>query len=453
MVSGKGYIDRFLTEREICDLTTEALAQANLNGRRVLVIIPDHTRTAPIPLFFRLFHELLGGRVAALDYLVALGTHQPMGEEALNKLVGVTAAERAHKYRDVRIFNHRWDLPDTFVTIGTISAAEIEEITGGLMRQDVSVTLNKLIFDYDQLIICGPTFPHEVVGFSGGNKYFFPGIGGPEVIHFTHWLGAVITSMEVIGTKHTPVRRVIDRAASFIDVPKLCFSLVVKDISEACPTKLNRAGTELVGSPSCGLAGLFIGIPEEAYEHAADLSAKLHIVYVDKPFKRVLSVMPEMYDDLWTAAKGMYKLEPAIADGGEVIIYAPHINEVSYTHGRVIDQIGYHVRDYFLKQWDRYKAFPWGVLAHSTHLRGIGTFEDGVERPRIQVTLATGIPEERCQQVNLGYLDPAMIDMAEWEGREGEGILLVRKAGEMLYKISESTDQQIGKLETLREGE
>jgi nickel-dependent lactate racemase len=411
---GEGHTDRPLTEDEVHSLITKALAQANLDGKRVLVIIPDHTRTAPIPLFFRLFHELLGERVAALDYLVALGTHQPMSEEALNKLVGVTAAERAKKYRHVRIFNHRWDLPDTFVTIGTIPAAEIEEITGGLMRQEVSVTLNKLIFDYDQLIICGPTFPHEVVGFSGGNKYFFPGIGGAEVINFTHWLGAVITSVEVIGTKHTPVRQVIDRAASFIDKSKLCFSLVVHDE---------------------GLAGLFIGPPEEAYEQAADLSAQLHVVYVDKPFQRVLSVMPEMYDDLWTAAKGMYKLEPAIADGGEVIIYAPHITEVSYTHGQIIDQIGYHVRDYFLRQWDRFKDYPWGVLAHSTHLRGIGTFENGVEKARIRVTLATGIPEERCRRINLGYLDPATIDPEEWADRENEGILLVRKAGEMLYRV------------------
>jgi nickel-dependent lactate racemase len=435
MVVGKGYEEGFLSKAQVRELMAQALDELDLRDKRVLVIIPDHTRTAPIPLFFQLFHEFLSEKVAALDYLVALGTHQPMSEKALNRLVGVTAEERVGKYAQVRIFNHEWDNPDCFRTIGVITAEEIAEITGGLMRQEVPVALNGKIFDYDQLVICGPTFPHEVVGFSGGNKYFFPGIGGPEVINFTHWLGAVITSMEIIGTKHTPVRQVIDRAASFIDVPKLCFSLVVKSISEACPTKLDRAGTELVGSPSCALAGLFIGAPEEAYEGAADLSAKLHIIYVDKPFKRVLSVMPEMYDDLWTAAKGMYKLEPAVAEGGEVIIYAPHITEISYTHGRIIDQIGYHVRDYFLKQWERFKDYPWGVLAHSTHLRGIGTFENGVEKPRIQVTLATGIREERCRRVNLGYLDPETIDMAEWEGREEDGILVVRKAGEMLYKI------------------
>jgi nickel-dependent lactate racemase len=416
MVIGKGYEEGFLSEEQVHELMAQALDELDLRDKRVLIIIPDHTRTAPIPLFFRLFHEFMGEKVAALNYLVALGTHQPMSEEALNRLVGITAEERTGKYAQVRIFNHEWADPTTFTTLGVITEHETHTLSNGMLSLNVPVRINKMILDYDRLIICGPTFPHEVVGFSGGNKYFFPGISGPEVIHFTHWLGAVITSMEIIGTKHTPVRQVIDRAASSIDVPKLCFSLVVKDISG-------------------DLAGLFIGTPEEAYEHAADLSAKLHIIYVDKPFKRVLSVMPEMYDDLWTAAKGMYKLEPAIADGGEVIIYAPHITEISYTHGRVIDQIGYHVRDYFLKQWERFKDYPWGVLAHSTHLRGIGTFENQVENPRIQVTLATGISEERCRRVNLGYLDPATVDTAEWEGREGEGILVVPKAGEMLYRV------------------
>ena len=436
MIFGKGYTNGFLTEYEVRDLTAQALVQADLDGKRVLVIIPDHTRTAPIPLFFRLFHELLRERVTALDYLVALGTHHLMSEEALNRLVGITAEERATKYADIGIFNHRWDLPETFATIGTITQHETRNTSDGMLAVDVPVRVNKMILGYDLLIICGPVFPHEVVGFSGGNKYFFPGISGPEIINFTHWLGALLTSMAIIGTKHTPVRAVIDRAASFIPVPKLCFSLVVAPTNQRISESADRNSAFRNPHSAIGLAGLFIGTPEEAYEHAADLSAKLHIVYVDKPFRRVLSIMPEMYDDLWTAAKGMYKLEPAIADGGEVVIYAPHITEVSYTHGKIIDEIGYHVRDYFLKQWDRFKDYPWGVLAHSTHLRGIGTFEDGVERPRIKVTLATGIPRERCERINLGYLDPATIDVSEWEGREDEGILVVHKAGEMLYRIS-----------------
>lgn len=422
MLAGKGFEDQYLAEAEVRELVAAALAQVNLSGKRVLIIIPDGTRTAPIPQMFRLFFEYLGDSVAALDYLIALGTHQAMSEAAINVLVGLTPEERAGQYNKVNIFNHRWDLPETFITLGQITPAEIEEITGGLMNQAVDVRLNKMVFDYDQLIVCGPTFPHEVVGFSGGNKYFFPGIGGPEVINFSHWLGAVITSYDVIGTKHTPVRRVIDKAAAFIDRPKLCFSMVVK-------------GEDL--------AGLYIGTPEEAYEAAADLSAKLHVTFIDRPYQRVLSVMPKMYDDIWTAAKGMYKMEPAIADGGEVVIYAPHIDEISYTHGKLLDEIGYHVRDYFLKQWDKFRHYPGGVLAHSTHLRGIGEYDaaTGVESPRIKVTLATRIPEERCRNLSLGYLDPDSLNLDEWRGREAEGILLVPKAGELLYRLKPKNGQ------------
>lgn len=413
---GKGCDEGFLTESEIRALMSAALAKVDLNGKKVLIIIPDSTRTAPIPLFFRLFHDLLWGHVKALNYLVALGTHPSMSEQALNKLAGVTPHERETTYAGVQIFNHDWDSPDTLAEIGTIPAEEIERLSEGMLSQEVAVTINRMVFDYDQIIILGPVFPHEVAGFSGGNKYFFPGISGPEVINFTHWLGALMTSKRIIGTPNTPIRAVIDRAVSFIDVPTLCFALVVMHD---------------------GLAGLYIGPPKIAWKQAAALSARRHILYMDKPFKRVLSIVPEIYDDLWTAAKGMYKLEPIIADGGEVVIYAPHITEISYTHGEIINQIGYHVRDYFVKQWNRFKDYPWGVLAHSTHLRGVGDFdlESGVERPRINVTLASGITRDRCELVNLGYLDPSTIDVSEWESRENEGILVVHKAGETLYRL------------------
>jgi nickel-dependent lactate racemase len=413
---GVGRIEGYLSETEIADLVTEALGQADLTGKKVLVIIPDSTRTSPTALFFRLFHRELWGRVAALDYLVASGTHQPLGEEALNQLVGITAEERRTTFAGVNLLNHRWDQPGTLTRLGVISAAEIAQFSRGLLTEEVEVTLNRIILNYEQLIVLSPVFPHEVVGFSGGNKYFFPGISGPEIINRTHWLGALITNYEIIGTKDTPVRAVINCAASFVKTPKLCFALVVTHD---------------------GVAGVFAGPMEEAWSQAADLSAQRHIVWVERPYRRVLSIMPEMYDDIWTAAKGMYKMEPVIADGGEVVIYAPHISEVSYTHGRIIDQIGYHVRDYFVKQWDRFRGYPWGVLAHSTHLRGMGTYdaETGIERPRIKVTLATSIPRERCERINLGYLDPATINVRDWEGREAEGILAVPRAGEILHRI------------------
>ena len=183
------------------------------------------------------------------------------------------------------------------------------------------------------------------------------------------------------------------------------------------------------------LRGVFVGDMVEAWRAATELSAELDIVWVERPFERVLSVMPEMYDDLWTGAKGMYKVEPAVADGGEVVIYAPHITEVSYVHGRYLDQIGYHVRDYFVAQWEKFKHIPWGVLAHSTHLRGDGTYIAGVEEPRIRVTLATGIPRERCEAHRSRVPRPRPGRARRMGGREDEGVLLVRRAGEQLYRV------------------
>jgi lactate racemase len=416
-VIGKGFTDRYLADNEVRTIVAEALESAPLRDQRVLVIIPDGTRTMPMPQMFGLFEELLRPRARQLDYLVALGTHPPMTDAQLSKLIGRPVINET--CGPARIFNHHWEDPNNFTTLGTIPAQEIEQITSGLLSRDVPVRLNKLILDYDHIIICGPVFPHEVVGFSGGNKYFFPGIAGPEIINFTHWLGAVITNYNVIGAGYTPVRAVIDRAAKLIPKPSWCFALVVTHD---------------------GLSGLFFDSPAQAWVAASALSAKKHIVYVDKPFRRVLSVMPTMYDDVWTAGKGMYKIEPAVADGGEVIIYSPGITEISYSHGKVIDEIGYHCRDYFMKQWDRFQHYPGGVLAHSTHVKGLGKYDaaTGIESPRVQVTLATSIPEERCRRVNLGYLDPDTVKLEDWRGREAEGIVLIPRAGETLFRLKPS---------------
>ena len=415
MIYAKGSLTSVLSEDDVQQLIAQAFSALPLDGKRVLVIIPDGTRTAPIPLIFRLLYEQLGKRVARLDYLIALGTHQAMTKEAIDRLVGVSAAERTERYPNTRVFNHGWDRPDELRTIGVISSEEARRLSDGILTDEVPVTLNRHIFEYDQLIICGPVFPHEVVGFSGGAKYLFPGIAGSNIIDFTHWLGARLTSMSIIGVKDTPVRRVIHHAAEFVEQPILCMALVLK-------------GEEL--------HGLYIGTYQEAFSQAADLSAQLNIIYVEQSFQRVLSLPAQHYDDLWTAAKAMYKTEPAIADGGEVIIYAPHISEISYTHGRLIDEVGYHVQEYFLKQWERFKDVPGSILAHSTHVKGRGSYdaERRIERPRIQVTLATSIPEERCARVNLGYADYHTIDPETWRGREQEGLLLVPNAGEMLYR-------------------
>src|SRR3954468_19652775 len=393
-----------ISSSEIAALIADTCPAADYQDKRILLIVPDGTRTAPVGLLFQALHAQLSDVTKALDVLIALGTHQPMSEQAICQRLEISGPQRRESYSRVKFFNHEWDNPKSLQQVGTLTAQEISQLTNGLFSMDVPVEINRLLFDYDRIIIIGPVFPHEVVGFSGGNKYLFPGVGGPKILNFFHWLGAVVTNPMIIGNKLTPVRKVVDRAGAMVKLDKLCFCMVV--------------------TPEKKLAGLFAGTPEGAWDKASDLSRKIHITYKNKPFHTIVSCAPPMYDELWTAGKCMYKLEPVLADGGELIIYAPHLNEVCVSHGSHIERIGYHCRDYFLKQWDRFKDVPWGVLAHSTHVRGIGTYENGVERCRADVTLATQISSEKCQRISLGYRDAKSIKLEDFANREDEGILL-----------------------------
>ncbi len=403
-----------LTEAEVREWISANVPVDDFRGKTVLLIVPDATRTAPLPLLFDGISQQLGDQVKSLDVLVALGTHPPMPQDAIAKMLGIEGRTEFPGPAP-NLFNHEWDNPAALTQIGTLTKEDTESISAGLLSEEVPVEVNSKVLDYDVVMVIGPVFPHEVVGFSGGNKYFFPGCSGPELLNFFHWLGALISNVGIIGIKDTPVRQVVNRAGAMVDVEKRCLAFVV--------------------SPDASLYGMFYGTPESAWDGASDLSGQVHIKRKAKPFHTILSCAPPMYDEVWVAGKCMYKLEPVVADGGELIIYAPHLSEISITHGDKIREIGYHVRDYFTKQWDRFKDMSWGVLAHSTHVRGQGKFENGEEQCRVQVTLASQIPREVCERINLGYRDPATIDVESFANREDEGVLLVRKAGEHLHRL------------------
>lgn len=414
-IIGKGSLETPLTESEVRDICETALASLPLAGKRVLVLVPDHTRHAPVDMFFHIIYDLLGQKVKALDYLIATGTHQAMSVERIYQHAGITAREHRERYTKARFFNHEHKNAAQLATIGTIPAAEIHALSNGFLNEDVPVTINKKVLEYDQILLVSPVVPHESVGFSGGNKYFFPGIGGVDIIQTFHWIAALITNPAVNGVKDTPTRRVIERGATFIPTPRLCLAFTVNDQHQ--------------------VACLFAGDPYEAWSRAADYSAKLHVNYVDRPYQQILGIAPEIYEEIWVAGKVMYKLEPVVAEGGELIIYGPHIREISFVHGNAIRKIGYHVRDYFVKQWDRFSNEPKLILAHSTNVRGVGTFENGVESPRIAVTLATSIPEEVCRSINLGYRDYRTIALDDWRAQQDDDHLVVENAGQLLYRL------------------
>jgi len=405
-----------LTEEKVREIIEAGTPAGLYENKRVLVLTPDGTRTCPLPMMVRLLGEVIGARAARLDFMVALGTHPVMTEQQILDLYKISPGDRVEPFGRSGFSCHRWDLPETFQRIGELTEEEVATISGGLLRERVPIDINKSIFDYDLILILGPVFPHEVVGFSGGAKYLFPGISGGEFLHFFHWLGALITCRKIIGRKDTPVRRVIPRALEMIALPIHCLAMVV--------------------NPEARLCGLFIGDVREAWSAAADLSAAIHVVEKKRPFRIVLGRAPEMYDEIWTAGKVVYKLEQVVAPGGALIIFAPHIREISTTWGEQIEKIGYHVRDYFLAQPEMFCTVPRGVLAHSTHVCGTGCYENGVETPDIKVVLATAIPEEKCRRIGLGYLDPASVRIDDYRDREEEGVLFVDHAGETLYRLA-----------------
>ena len=395
-----------LDPAEVQAFVRAQLDALDLGGRSLCLVIPDATRSCPLPLLLNAMYDAVKSRVSSCTAVIALGTHAPMSDEGIRALVGTDS---------MVVVNHAWWESGTFVGVGTLSATTVTELSGGRLNEAVEVRINRLVPESDVTIVVGPVLPHEVVGFSGGNKYLFPGVSGQELIDVTHWLGALLTSREIIGTRGvTPVRALVDAASGLVPGERHALCVVVDHATG-------------------GLRALAFGEPVAAWAAAADVSARTHITYLTDPVQRVLSLIPARYPDLWTGAKGFYKVEPVVADGGEVVLYAPHITEISAMHPALME-IGYHCRDYFLANWEQYRHYPRGDLAHSTHLFGAGTY-DRVhgEHERVRVTLATGIPETVVRRTNLAYLDPAGIDFADWQA--DPLALVVPDAGEVLYRL------------------
>lgn len=405
---------------ELTRFVADALASEEIAGAHVVIVIPDGTRHCPVPRLLDAIRHGLAGRAARIDALVALGTHAPMSDAALAHLVGTQGGPSLDdavrdRHPGLSVSNHAWADPATFVTLGSIPADRVAALSAGRLATEVPVRINRAVVDADLVIIAGPVLPHEVVGFSGGNKYLFPGLSGPEMIDATHWLGALIGSAQIIGTRGTtPVRALIDEAATMIETPTRALCVVT--------------------DPGDDLHAATWGEPRSAWAEAAAVAAQTHIRYLDAPVHNVLSIIPARYDDLWTGAKGFYKVEPIVADGGRVVLYAPHLTEITPMHPGV-EEIGYHVRDYFTGQWDRFADHHWGELAHSTHLRGAGTWDpQRGEHPRVHITLASGVSRQRTEAVNLDWADPATIDIAAYQ-RDPDW-LVVPDAGETLYRLA-----------------
>ena len=377
---------------------------------RVLGIIPDKTRTfSPLVV-----HELLAAcqdRGLHLDFLIATGTHAAMTEA--ESAYFLKSAGHEELFRNATIANHSTGA-EHLISLGTLEASTVRDLSGGLLTEPIPVRVNRLTLEYDLLVVIGPVFPHEVIGMSGGWKYFFPGISGAELIDHSHWLGALLGISKVIGRSETPVRRLVEKAGEMVlaQRPVTCFSLVI--------------------SPR-GLHGLFHGDPVESHRAAARLSRDVNVVWTDRRFKRIVAQCPTKYDELWTGGKLAYKTQEVAQKGGQIVLHAPHLDLIAPQHPEV-EKIGYHCLDYFTGQWDRFKNTERSSLAHSTHVSGPGVYEGGVETLHARRVLSSKVSAEHCASINLDYLPPDSIDFATHAPfGDDEDTLWVPQAGEQLY--------------------
>ena len=414
-----------LTEEQLKEIVKESLKDFS-SVKKVLLIHPDYTRTdfsdKLVPLIYQ---ELKSKGMKHIDSLNAGGTHRAMTEEEIRSKLGLSSQINFDNY-----YNHEYSNPQRLVTVGEIPASFVAEKTQGELSQSIPVVINKLITeDYDLIITLSGTVPHEAAGYAGGLKVFFPGISGPGVIDLFHWAAVIVGIPKIIGSINNSAREVINKGSSYvfnkIKVPVLSFNMIFEEKEhQVIPKGLYIGG---------GFDGFI-----EAYKQASRASSQLHVIYLDEPLKVAVQVIDKSYDEIWTAGKGSYKLQnPGVmAPGGEIIIYAPHIN---CFHSRsemdlALRQIGYHCKDYVKKYLELNPEFSKNIAAHVINVRGAGSFDvnSGKEEFEFKVTLATGISKEICESVGLGYRNP---DSIRKEGFIGPGKLWIENGGKYLYKI------------------
>jgi nickel-dependent lactate racemase len=417
---GRGAPDLDLSPEELRAILEQALLTVGPEAR-VLAIIPDKTRDDNTDLLFPFAAEILSARqVAQFDALIAQGTHMPMTEKEKREKIGLRLGDEAPGLG--HIYDHQWNRPEELVNIGELSAERVSELTGGLISEAVKVNLNRLLGPgvYDVVLIFGATVPHEVAGFAGGAKYFFPGVAGPDLTHATHWLGALASIENVIGRVETPTRHMIEAAADFVPARVISINSVVARDDD------NRLHTH----------ALFAGDFREAFRRAADVSRQVHIKYTGRKYRRVVALLDEHYDELWVGGKASYKLGGIIEEGGELIIYAPHLNAISETHGLLIEKYGYapldKVREMVALSTELQQNLA--VAAHLAHVSYAGQRDEtGRVIPRYRITMASALDEATCQRVNLGFMDHRQFNREDYDG--DPDTLVVERAGRDLYLV------------------
>jgi nickel-dependent lactate racemase len=377
--------------------------------KKVLVVPPDftrfHSRSGDITtLIYNYYKENLS------DILPALGTHSAMTENEISEMYKGVPKDlfRVHDWRN------------DVVTVGTVPAEFISEITEGKLNYSWPAQLNKLVMNgrHDLILSIGQVVPHEVVGMANYNKNLFVGTGGPEGINKSHFVGAVYGMERMMGKADTPVRKLLNYASEKF-IPGLPVVYVHTVIGR------DNAG-ELV------IRGLFIGDDYEVFRLAAELSLKVNFTVLDEPLKKtVVFLDPSEFKSTWLGNKSIYRTRMAMADKGELIILAPGLKEFGEDKeiDRLIRKYGYRGTPATLKSLEGNKELMnnLSAAAHLIH---------GSSEERFSITYCPGyLTKGEIESVNFRYADLKEMQKKYNPDKLHEGMNKLPD-GEVIYYIS-----------------
>jgi nickel-dependent lactate racemase len=277
---------------------------------KVLALPPDFTRFHSLagPLT-RFVYDYYGDRLT--DILPAIGTHTPMTAPQLDEMFpGVPhSLFRIHDWRH------------GITTLGEVPGEYLHEVSGGLIDYPWPAQVANLIAEggYDLILSLGQVVPHEVIGMANYNKNVFVGTGGVEGINKSHFLGAVYGMERIMGRADTPVRRVLNYASDHF----------------ATHLPIVYVQTVVGAGDNGGLAarGLYIGDDVECFERASALSLEVNFRMMDREIRKaVVYLDPSEFKSTWLGNKSVYRTRMAIADGGELIVLAPGVQEFGEDH-------------------------------------------------------------------------------------------------------------------------
>ena len=381
---------------------------------KVLAIPPDYTRLPSRAGELTEFAWQFYGD-ALTDVLPALGTHSPMTEHQISHMFGTLPASliREHDWRN------------DVVTVGTVPAEFVKEVSGGAVEFPWPAQVNKLLVegDFDLILSIGQVVPHEVVGMANYNKNIFVGTGGVEGINKSHFVGAAYGMERMMGHADTPVRRIFNYASEhFTQHLPIVYVQTVVGLDKKDGIVKTR--------------GMFIGDDYEVFDKAAQLALLVNFDLLEKPLKKIVVYLdPTEFKSTWLGNKSVYRTRMAIADEGELIILAPALKEFGEDKeiDRLIRKYGYFGTPQTLKACDENEELRnnLSAAAHLIH---------GSSEGRFSITYCPGKDPENLtraeiESVGFNYADIDEVS-AKYDPKKLRDGYCIMPDGEEIFYIS-----------------